>query len=161
MVAIARKYFVHSSPYLILFNVCLFLQKIFPYRNNCRSLALTIFLRFHSGRKSAPHSSNESKKKMTLLHISISFAKCEISLLQCLSAYLNSINLAEILAVEFVLRIFGENQLLWTVSRKPGWSGQKFSNLKFFAFGMEVPIKTLQGIWSEMGFAIGNTSVFG
>ena len=119
MVAIAWKYLVHSSPYWILFTVCLCFQYMFLNLSNCISLALTNFLNFHSGRKRAPHSSKESRKKMPLLQISISLRNREKFLLHDLSAFLSSLNFTEIFAAAFVLRILGEDQLFLYYIKKP------------------------------------------
>ena len=45
--------------------------------------------------------------------------------------------------------------------KKPRMIRPKILKSEDFTFGIEVPIITLQGMWSEMGFAIGKTSVFG
>jgi len=100
---------------------------------NCISLALTNFLKFHSGRKRAPHSSKESRKKMTLLQISISLGNREKFLLHDLSAFLSSLNFTEIFAAAFVLRILGEDQLFLYYIKKPRMIRQKILKSEDFS----------------------------
>ena len=98
---------------------------------------------------------------MTLLQFSIRAVRLESFLLQCFRECRKALNFWARVEAEFPLSCPWEDQLAWTVSRKPGWSGQKFSNLNTVDFGMLVPIIILQGMWSEIGFDIGCTIVFG
>ena len=92
------------------------------------------------------HSSKEARKKITLLQVSIKAVRLDKVLLQCFRECLRCLNLSAKSAAELLRGYLTKFQLSCTVSRKPGCSGQKFSNLIFFDFGILVPTIILQGI---------------
>jgi hypothetical protein len=69
----------------------------------------------------------------------------EIPLLQCLRDYRRDLSFVVIIEEEPYLFVGATSQVFLTVSRNPGRSGQKFSNLKICDFGIDVPTTTLQG----------------
>jgi hypothetical protein len=124
------------------------------------SWTLMISLKFYSTSYRDRQSSKLSRKKITLLQLSISFCKLEKVLLQFFKACLSCLNLAAKIEGRPCLWRGSCDQEVWTVSMKP-WIGQKFSNLKMLDFGMLVPVVTLHGMWSEMGLDMGRTREFG
>jgi len=93
-------------------------------------------LKFHSNRKRDLHSFRESIKKMSLLQKSIKAVSLDKDLLQFLSECLRFFSFRVRVAAELFLVCRGESQLSFTVSVNPGWSDQKFSNMKILYFGI-------------------------
>jgi hypothetical protein len=97
---------------------------------------------------------------MTVLQLLISNFKLHRFLLQLLSSERSFLNLEEMVLVA-TGRLGHDSQHPWTVSRKVSCSAQKFSNLKILERGIFVLMAILQGIWSEVIFAMGSASVLG
>lgn len=104
--------------------------------------------------------SNSSTAARTLLQFSIRIPSLEIPLLHFLRSYLRFLNLRHIrAALEAAWQ--GLFQLPWTTSMKPWCCTQKLSNLKTLLAGMADSIQTMHGMWSEIGFPWGRTTVLG
>ena len=101
-----------------------------------------------------------SKNNIIRLQLAKRVFKLESFLLHPFNSFLRLLSFE---AIYFAVSGFGLglSQQLDTKSKKPGCSIQKFSNLKIFDFGIEVPMDTLHGMWSEVVLASGVTMVFG
>jgi len=119
-----------------------------------------IFLKLNSWGKRGLCSYSVSRISSVELQFFIRQLRLERPLLHFFRAALKSLNLAVILVALLVAETL-EFHTEFTISKKPGCSTQKFSNLKAWALGIEVPIWILQGMWSEVGLAIGRSKVLG